>query len=377
VSGKCLDVGGTSHKERGDLDPTAVADAKPEDLWRKAVKEASLSEVIIFRDDHEFVDGCPLPDRVVGRRAEAKIAYVERAGEQGREVANESRRKVLVEEEPNAHRPSQLRGGIGDEAALAVSRKAVDGEEVVVLEVREVREDLRLGHPGGQIRQDVVDRDAQAPDARLAPALPRLDGYTLGGVHEVDSRVRSEAGQASKDSGAPAPPSSGCHAPPRKSLHLDHVPHASRCRDHKIAADLPGMRSTRFTQSGRHAVRSETLADDGTRTRLLLRQGAVRLEHQADRFTKILTRFLERLSLGISPGHLLCEGDMTAVSRRPDYIISPGHAEVWSCEAEDQRPPATPRADRDAMQCHVTQVPIDREHAGAELRHGWIIACDQ
>jgi hypothetical protein len=59
---------------------------------------------------------------------------------------------------------------------LSISRVAEAGEDVYVRQVRIVRNDLFFGHSRGEIRQDIVDPDAQASDARLTATLVWLNG---------------------------------------------------------------------------------------------------------------------------------------------------------------------------------------------------------
>lgn len=62
------------------------------------------------------------------------------------------------------------------ELPLAVSGEGETGADVIACQIREVLEDLVLGHPGGKILQHVVHGDTEAPDARLAAPLARFDG---------------------------------------------------------------------------------------------------------------------------------------------------------------------------------------------------------
>ena len=55
-----------------------------------------------------------------------------------------------------------------------------------MLEIREIGKDLGLGHAGGEVRQDVVDRDTQATDARLPAPLTRFDRVRALAVINVD-----------------------------------------------------------------------------------------------------------------------------------------------------------------------------------------------
>lgn len=67
--------------------------------------------------------------------------------------------------------------------AFTIRRVCQAGEDVLVRQVGEVGKDLCLCHPGGEVRQDVIDRDAEATDARPAASFFGLNGDDVCVVH--------------------------------------------------------------------------------------------------------------------------------------------------------------------------------------------------
>ena len=75
------------------------------------------------------------------------------------------------------------------EAALTLSRERQACPDVLRREIREVAEDLLLGHPRRQVVEDIVDGDPKPADARLAAELVRFDRDALPIVHAAP-RIR-------------------------------------------------------------------------------------------------------------------------------------------------------------------------------------------
>jgi hypothetical protein len=177
-----------------DLAGGAVPEPHPDYLRRRATHEPALAEVVVLGDDCEpTVTGVTPYGFVVGS-LEVELADVSRVWIKVGEAAHEARREVVVEEElQGGARAVPLRGRIGDEPALAVSRKGESGANVLTLEVREVVEDLVLAHAPGEVVEDVVDGDAEPADARLPAPFPRLDGDPLAVVHAL--RLGRHAGR--------------------------------------------------------------------------------------------------------------------------------------------------------------------------------------
>jgi hypothetical protein len=69
---------------------------------------------------------------------------------------------------------------------FAVGGVGEAGEDVLLGEGREVVEDVVGCHASSEIGQDIIDGDAQAPDAGFARAFPRFQGdapcLLFGGV---------------------------------------------------------------------------------------------------------------------------------------------------------------------------------------------------
>src|ERR1051326_4473508 len=99
-------------------------------------------------------------------------------------AARESKREPSRERAPRAGEPAlAIDGGRGgastvrhERAVLALSGVAEAREDVFVGEIRKIGEYLLLGHPGCEVRQDVVDSDSHPADARLTAAFAFLDG---------------------------------------------------------------------------------------------------------------------------------------------------------------------------------------------------------
>lgn len=62
------------------------------------------------------------------------------------------------------------------EVTLLVGRKGQSGTDVVLGQVREVIDDLRVSHPGSQHVKNLVNRDAETTDTGFPAALAGLDG---------------------------------------------------------------------------------------------------------------------------------------------------------------------------------------------------------
>ena len=68
-------------------------------------------------------------------------------------------------------------------APLTRRRKRQARANVIGMKAWEIREDLRLAHPAGQILQNIVDGDARAFDARLTAPHARCDRDTIFETH--------------------------------------------------------------------------------------------------------------------------------------------------------------------------------------------------
>jgi hypothetical protein len=96
---------------------------------------------------------------------------------------------------PDTHPAGHAPSGVTGCGRRAVSRRNLDQlpltvggdgqarENVLAREVRKIREDFLLGHPGGQILKDIVHRDPQATDTGLPTAFASFDGDEGAVVH--------------------------------------------------------------------------------------------------------------------------------------------------------------------------------------------------
>lgn len=69
---------------------------------------------------------------------------------------------------------------------LSFGCECVARVDVVGCQVREVFQNLLLGHPRGEVAEDIINRNPHSADARLASALPRLDGDDVLISHDYD-----------------------------------------------------------------------------------------------------------------------------------------------------------------------------------------------
>src|SRR5947199_6661302 len=79
--------------------PCAVADAKPNQLRRMAVKQAALVEIGIFGDNDEAVHTRIFPNIFVRLSEQPAFAHMDAAGKKRRPQAGQLRREVLVKEQ--------------------------------------------------------------------------------------------------------------------------------------------------------------------------------------------------------------------------------------------------------------------------------------
>ena len=75
-----------------------------------------------------------------------------------------------------------------DQPPLAISGEREAGPDVLARQVREVPEQIVLGHARRQVVEHVGDRYPQATDARLAAAFSRLDGDPIQARHGLSLR---------------------------------------------------------------------------------------------------------------------------------------------------------------------------------------------
>jgi hypothetical protein len=124
------------------------------------------------------------------------------------------------------------------QAALAVRGEGERGPDVLAFEVQEVREDLVLAHPAGQVVEHVGHRHLEAPDARLPAALARLDGDPSAIVHDLDATPAGAPQQATicwsdravaLDAGNSAPPADPTASRPGGEEPIDGTLPRSRC----------------------------------------------------------------------------------------------------------------------------------------------------
>ena len=164
-------------------------------LGRRTEQRGTAAEVAVLRHDREAVLPRVRPD---GRVVRGRQTAVERERprsrrrEGGRTAA--SRGSGRGGASPSADR---------NQSPLAIRGEREAGPDVFARQVREVTEEVVLGHAGRQIVEHVGDRDAQATDAGLAAAFSRLDRDPVQVSHRSayeTSRDRSSDGRRARSS---------------------------------------------------------------------------------------------------------------------------------------------------------------------------------
>ena len=77
------------------------------------------------------------------------------------------------------------------QSALAVSREGEAGADIFAREIRKITENLVFGHTGGEILEDVVNRNPHAADTGFTSPLMRFDRYDVPVVHNAVLRTSS------------------------------------------------------------------------------------------------------------------------------------------------------------------------------------------
>lgn len=80
----------------------AIAQLNPDDLGRVSGQGAAIAEIRIFRNDVKMIVAGVIPHDQIRRAIEAKRLHVSRSGEQVDQLPNQTRRKILVEQQLHA-----------------------------------------------------------------------------------------------------------------------------------------------------------------------------------------------------------------------------------------------------------------------------------
>jgi hypothetical protein len=148
------------------------------------VQEAPLAKVVIFRDDSKAVVRSLPPNLLIPSMKQPDVRDMHGARKKIGDRLNQSGRQILVKQELGGHSSQNKSGGrIYQEPAFPIGSKRVHGAEIFALEVRKIGQNLIFAHPAGEVREDVIHRNAQAADARLAAALSGFDGDPFAIVH--------------------------------------------------------------------------------------------------------------------------------------------------------------------------------------------------
>ena len=84
---------------------------------------------------------------------------------------------------PTGFHPGAVSRGGSEKLSLTVGGEGEAGADVFRGEFGEVFEDFGFGHAGGEVFQDVVNRNPHPPEAGFAAALPRFDGDEVDVIH--------------------------------------------------------------------------------------------------------------------------------------------------------------------------------------------------
>jgi len=174
---------GMSVAEKGlDRLGGAVAAPDPDHFGRLSAHEAELVEVGILRDNREPMPRGVLPDGFVVGPFEAQLPDVHGVRIKVGKDQDQANGEILIEEQAHVAAPA-LRLRQPDEPALPVGGEGEARANVLARQVRKVCEDLVLGHPGREVLEHVIHRDAQPADTGFPAPLAGLDGDDALVVH--------------------------------------------------------------------------------------------------------------------------------------------------------------------------------------------------
>jgi hypothetical protein len=160
----------------------AISSADPNDLWRKSLQDAEITEIRILCDDYKRCLLGVFPDSEIACAIQAYDKNVFRMWKQISQASNQTRREVVIKKQLHS---------VGDEKVLlTISSKSETSENVCFRKVRKFVENFLLRHSGSQIFQNIVYRDPHTADARLTPSLSGFNGNDVLIIHCCDSKPR-------------------------------------------------------------------------------------------------------------------------------------------------------------------------------------------
>lgn len=181
-------LGVLGSKQPRDVSNGAVADPHPDHSWRWAAENAESVEVAVLRDQNETFRRRASPDCVIASASKAEIDNVRRVWIQVGKVADQARREMPVEEDPQHSRgwpaAARLRCRNAGEPTLPVRGEGETSANVVARELREVGDDLIHAHPAREVREDVAHGDARTPHDGLPERDFGVDDDAVTIVHE-------------------------------------------------------------------------------------------------------------------------------------------------------------------------------------------------
>jgi len=166
-----------------DIGRRAVAEADPDDLWRRALQEAEALKVLVLGHENKSVSRRVCPDGAVGAAANPTPVTCTEPGYRSARTPT----KLLARF--SSRRSLGSGSGDAEDPALAFRGERKTGTDVVARQLREIGEDVGLAHARRQVRQDVPDGDAGPADARLPEANLRVDRDPAPVIHAQDRRL--------------------------------------------------------------------------------------------------------------------------------------------------------------------------------------------
>ena len=141
-----------------------------------------IMKIPILRYDGKTFPCCKFPNGSITALAEAAIVHVRRVRKQIRQPVNEPGRQIFIEQE--LHQRQSL---------FCVRDRPQKRDRLGYLpqSVRKIAQDLLVGHARSQIIEDVVNRYAQASDARFTAALSRFYRDDLRIIHSQTVQKQS------------------------------------------------------------------------------------------------------------------------------------------------------------------------------------------
>ena len=103
----------------GNRTSASVTDSQPHNLWRRAIKQRSLAEVIIFRHDDQARAGCISPDSGVCSAQQTHPSGMLAAWDNIGQQMNQPVTQIFVKQKSHAAEAANLRSRAAAKARTA------------------------------------------------------------------------------------------------------------------------------------------------------------------------------------------------------------------------------------------------------------------